>query len=52
MRWYTDPTGKRGGALVAFGDHKGSGLAVMCELLSAALIGGETAHPKTLATAE
>ncbi|MEC9088653.1 MAG: malate/lactate/ureidoglycolate dehydrogenase [Actinomycetota bacterium] len=44
--WYTDPTGKRGGALVAFGDHKGSGLAVMCELLSAALIGGETAHPK------
>tara|TARA_B100001123_G_scaffold420481_1_gene526880 strand:- start:149 stop:1237 length:1089 start_codon:yes stop_codon:yes gene_type:complete len=44
--WYTDPTGKRGGALVAFGDHKGSGLAIMCELLSAALLGGETAHPK------
>ena len=44
--WYTDPTGERGGALVAFGDHKGSGLAIMCELLSAALLGGETAHPK------
>lgn len=43
--WYTDPTGKRGGALVAFGDHKGSGLAIMCELLGAALLGGETAHP-------
>tara|TARA_B100000902_G_scaffold389831_1_gene437665 strand:+ start:149 stop:1174 length:1026 start_codon:yes stop_codon:yes gene_type:complete len=44
--WYTDPSGKRGGALVAFGDHKGSGLAIMCELLGAALLGGETAHPK------
>ncbi|MDP7068225.1 MAG: Ldh family oxidoreductase, partial [Acidimicrobiales bacterium] len=44
--WYTGPSGERGGALVAFGDHKGSGLAIMCELLSAALLGGETAHPK------
>ncbi len=44
--WYTDPSGERGGALVAFGDHKGSGLAIMCELLGAALLGGETAHPK------
>jgi uncharacterized oxidoreductase len=44
--WYTDPSGRRGGALVAFGDHKGSGLAIMCELLGAALLGGETAHPK------
>jgi uncharacterized oxidoreductase len=43
---YTSPSGKRGGALVAFGDHKGSGLAIMCELLGAALLGGETAHPK------
>jgi len=44
--WYTGPSGERGGALVAFGDHKGSGLAIMCELLGAALLGGETAHPK------
>ena len=34
------------GALVAFGDHKGSGLAIMCELLGAALLGGETAQPE------
>ncbi len=30
------------GALLAFGLHKGSGLAVMCEILGAALIGGQT----------
>ena len=30
------------GALLAFGQHKGSGLAVMCEVLGAALIGGQT----------
>ncbi len=30
------------GALVAFGDHKGSGLAIMCELVAAALLGGLT----------
>ncbi len=34
------------GALVAMGDHKGSGLALMCEILGAALIGGMTVHPK------
>ncbi len=28
------------GALLPFGDHKGSGLALMCEILGAALIGG------------
>lgn len=33
------------GALIAFGDHKGSGLAMMCELLGAALIGGDTIAP-------
>lgn len=33
------------GALVTFGDHKGSGLAIMAELLGAALIGGETSQP-------
>ncbi len=32
----------RGGALVAMGEHKGSGLAVMCELVGAALLGGLT----------
>lgn len=43
--WYTSKNNERGGALVAFADHKGSGLAIMCELLAAALLGGETAHP-------
>lgn len=32
----------RRGALVAFGDHKGSGLAIMAELVGAALLGGLT----------
>ena len=44
----TDPAvmfGSPAGALVAFGEHKGSGLAIMCELLGAALLGGETAQP-------
>jgi uncharacterized oxidoreductase len=31
-------------ALMPFGDHKGSGLALMCELLGAALIGGPVLH--------
>ncbi|SNB69767.1 uncharacterized oxidoreductase [Arboricoccus pini] len=30
------------GALLPFGLHKGSGLAIMCEILGAALIGGQT----------
>jgi uncharacterized oxidoreductase len=46
----TDPSGMfahpRQGALVAMGDHKGSGLAMMCELLGAALIGGPTIQPE------
>ena len=33
------------GALVAFGDHKGSGLAFMCELLAGVLTGGDTSGP-------
>jgi len=33
------------GALVAFGAHKGSGLAFMCELLAGVLSGGETSGP-------
>jgi uncharacterized oxidoreductase len=35
---YTDPPG----ALVTFGEHKGFGLALACELLGAALLGGHT----------
>lgn len=46
----TDPSGMfeepRQGAFVAFGDHKGSGLAIMCELLGAALLGGKTIQPE------
>lgn len=45
-----DPEGlfasPREGALIAFGDHKGSGLAIMCEILGAALTGGITSAPK------
>ena len=33
---FTQPVG----ALLSFGEHKGSGLALMCELLAGALIGG------------
>lgn len=38
---YEDPRG----ALLPFGEHKGSGLALMCELLAGALSGGGTIHP-------
>lgn len=34
------------GALLPFGVHKGSGLALMCELFGGALSGGETIAPK------
>ena len=33
------------GALLPFGEHKGAGLAFICELLGGALAGGETAAP-------
>jgi uncharacterized oxidoreductase len=33
------------GAIRAFGEHKGSGLAFMCEMLAGALTGGGTAGP-------
>jgi uncharacterized oxidoreductase len=33
------------GALRAFGEHKGSGLAMMCELLGGALSGNGASHP-------
>ena len=35
------------GALLAFGEHKGYGLAVACELLGGALTGGGTSHQPT-----
>ncbi len=41
-----DPTGfirDHTGALRAFGAHKGSGLAVMCEIMAAAVAGGQGA---------
>ena len=39
-----NPTGG-GGAIRAFGEHKGSGLAFMCEMLAGALTGGGTSGP-------
>jgi hydroxycarboxylate dehydrogenase B len=39
-----DPTGfidDHTGALLTFGRHKGSGLAVMCEIMAGALVGGQ-----------
>jgi uncharacterized oxidoreductase len=48
----TDPAGMfvhpRQGALIAMGDHKGSGLAIVCELLGAALLGGMVMGPDTM----
>ena len=47
-RMTTDPVAlvdRREGALRSFGGHKGSGLAVFCELLGAALTGGLTMQP-------
>ena len=35
------------GAILPFGEHKGAGLALICELLGGALAGGETAGPVT-----
>lgn len=36
------------GALRTFGEHKGHGLALMCELLGAAVTGGHTIRPESL----
>jgi hydroxycarboxylate dehydrogenase B len=36
------------GAILPFGEHKGSGLALICELLGGALSGGKTLSGKTL----
>lgn len=38
--------GDPGGALLPFGEHKGYGLAVVCEILGGALAGGITLHDK------
>lgn len=38
------------GALVTFAEHKGYALALVCELLGAALTGGETAQPRNMPT--
>jgi len=35
------------GSLLPFGEHKGYGLAVMCDLLAGALVGGGTNGPQT-----
>ncbi len=35
------------GALLPFGDHKGSGLGLMCDILAGALTGGGSLHPET-----
>jgi hydroxycarboxylate dehydrogenase B len=46
----TDPTvmfGQPIGALLPFGEHKGYGLALMCDLLAGALAGGGTNRPET-----
>ncbi|MEH3087211.1 MAG: malate/lactate/ureidoglycolate dehydrogenase [Xylophilus ampelinus] len=42
------PPGMPGGALVPFGGHKGHALALVCELLGAALTGGDTTRPAHL----
>ncbi len=44
----TDPAGlidRHEGALTAFGQHKGSGLAIICEVFAGALTGGRTVQP-------
>jgi len=39
---FTDPRG----AMISVGEHKGSGLAIMCDLLAGALTGGMTNQPE------
>ena len=50
-----EPNGPRNyrqgkGAIRAFGDHKGSGLAVMCELLGGSLTGAGATEPRPVVT--
>jgi len=42
------PAGQKGGALVPFAEHKGYALAMVVEVLAAALTGGETTRPDNL----
>ena len=35
------------GAILPFGEHKGSGLALVCEILGGALTGGQTVHGRS-----
>jgi uncharacterized oxidoreductase len=42
------PAGEPGGALVPFAQHKGYALAMVVEVLAAALTGGETTRPENL----
>jgi uncharacterized oxidoreductase len=42
------PDGGPGGALVPFAEHKGYALAMVCEVLAAALTGGQTTRPAHL----
>ena len=42
------PAGEPGGALVPFAQHKGYALAMVCEVLAAALTGGETTRPANM----
>jgi uncharacterized oxidoreductase len=42
------PGGGPGGALVPFAQHKGYALAMVCEMLGAALTGGDTTRPANL----
>ena len=42
------PDGEPGGALVPFAQHKGYALAMVCEMLGAALTGGDTTRPANL----
>jgi uncharacterized oxidoreductase len=42
------PEGEPGGALVPFARHKGYALAMVCEMLGAALTGGDTTRPANL----
>jgi len=42
------PAGQPGGALVPFAQHKGYALAMVVEVLAAALTGGETTRPANL----
>ena len=48
---HTRDSAKGEGALRAFGEHKGSGLAFMCEILAGCLTGGGTSGPIPAASA-